>query len=428
MAVVETPAPAPTRRPSRRAPAAIDVAVVVGALVLIALPVLARVAADAQPIAPRPAALRPLPAHPRSAPLRDLPVGLRPGAPPRRLEDARASAVALLGARGAQRLLAQIDTPRFRFAQDRTAYPYRYPGVDAVLAALPARLSRAQVAAATDLGARLMLLRSGPAAFAVLDRARAGGDCAPQLNLLLLVASDANAHDQIVAREGARAVRACPGDATAGWLLGQFQSLRGPGLAPFRALERSYPGSAAGWSGEGDAYLRSVYDVTGAFVARHLYEKALLRYRRAARLRPGPEIDAGIARALAGLGRPAEAAAVQARVVAALPPSASLQAALVIYLEAAHRFADAARAAQRLSGMGAAVPRGTALYPAPPVEGPIADDDAAGPLSLGAGRLAPLEVDLEGQQVAPRRRRHRRVVHPRLPPAAGRDRQRPLVP
>ena len=174
---------------------------------LIALPVLARIAADAQPIAPRPAALRPLPAHPRSAPLRDLPVGLRPGAPPRRLEDARASAVALLGARGAQRLLAQIDTPRFRFAQDRTAYPYRYPGVDAVLAALPARLSRAQVAAATDLGARLMLLRSGPAAFAVLDRARAGGDCAPQLNLLLLVASDANAHDQIVA-PGGRARRA----------------------------------------------------------------------------------------------------------------------------------------------------------------------------------------------------------------------------
>jgi hypothetical protein len=61
----------------------------------------------------------------------------------------------------------------------------------------------------------------------VLDRARAGGDCAPQLDLLLLVAADANAHDPIVAAEGARALRACPGDATPGWLLGQFQSLRG---------------------------------------------------------------------------------------------------------------------------------------------------------------------------------------------------------
>jgi tetratricopeptide (TPR) repeat protein len=385
----------------RRAPAPIDLAVVVGALLLLALPVLARVAADAQPVAPRPAALPPLPAQPRTAALRDLPVGLGPGTAPQRLADVRAAAVALLGERGAQRLLAEIDAPDFRFAADRRAYPYRYPGLDSVLAALPARLSVAQVVAATDLGARLTLLRRGAAAFAVLDRARAGGDCAPQLDLLLLVASDANARDAIVAREGARALRACPGDATAGWLLGQFQSLRGSGLAPFRALERSYPGSAAGWSGEGDAYLRSVYDVTGAFVARHIYEKALLRYRRAARLRPGPEIDAGIARALAGAGRPAEAAAVQARVVAALPPSASLQAALVLYLEAAHRFAAAARAARRLSGMGADVPRGTALYPAPVIEGPIADDDAAGALSLGAGRLAPLAVNLEGQLVLP---------------------------
>jgi hypothetical protein len=57
--------------------------------------------------------------------LRDLPVGLRAGAPPQRLADVRASAVALLGRRGAQRLLAQIDAPTFRFAADRTAYPYR---------------------------------------------------------------------------------------------------------------------------------------------------------------------------------------------------------------------------------------------------------------------------------------------------------------
>ena len=89
-------------------------------------------------------------------------------------------------------------------------YPYRYATLEPVLAGLPATLTPAQVEAATDLGARLMLLEANPtgklwaapAAFALLDRARRDGACAPALNILLLVASDTVPVDRIMAERG----------------------------------------------------------------------------------------------------------------------------------------------------------------------------------------------------------------------------------
>ena len=102
------------------------------------------------------------------------------------------------------------------------------------------------------------------------------------------------------------------------------------------------------------------------WVARHLYERALAGYRRAARLRPGAETDMGVARALAGLGRVDEAVALQRRAVAALPSQPLPQAQLMVYLEAAHRVrlgrrrgrAAASAGRRRAAGAGI-VPRDT---------------------------------------------------------------------
>ena len=226
------------------------------------------------------------------------------------------------------------------------------------------------------------------------------------------MASDAQPVHGIVAREGERARRACPGDPTPGWLLGQYQSTQAlpeisatagsldpaTGLATFHRLVRELPGSAAAWAGEADALVRLAASTPAEqpWVARHRYERALARYRRAARLSPGPEMDMGIARALAGLGRADEAVALQERAVAAVPPAPLPQAQLVVYLEAARRFGAAAGAADRLLGLARTAPAGPGLFPDIEMTGPhFAHEDAHGLISLGAGRLAPLAVALK---------------------------------
>ena len=89
-------------------------------------------------------------------------------------------------------------------------YPYRYPAIERLL---PAEF--ADPARANDLGALLILAaggfegeslyapfpNAGFAAFAVLDRARSGDACAPQLNLAFLLSADTNPRDDDVARE-----------------------------------------------------------------------------------------------------------------------------------------------------------------------------------------------------------------------------------
>ena len=401
---------APRSVPARRLRLLVDAVLVAGIVALLLFPILAKVEADGLPVE-APPRLAPLPADARPAALRDLPVGLAPGG------DLDAAAAALLGERNGARLLELVRGGDTGVAR-QGVYPYRYPTLEPLL---PETFTPAQAAAATDLGARLILLEAdpavtgsaAPAAFALLDRARQEGACEPALNLLLLVASDMYADDRIVAREGERAWRACPGDPTAGWLLGQFQSSEAvphigqysgtddpaSALATFERLVREHPGSAAAWAGQADALVRAAATTRpdAPWIARRRYERALAGYRRAARLSPGAEIDMGLARALAGLGRADEAAELQRRVVAALPSAPPAQAQHLVYLEDARDFAGAAAAAERLQALAGNAPSGPGLFPNLPVDSDsgFEHEDVHGPISLGAGRFVPLSVLLQ---------------------------------
>ncbi len=404
MTATATPPPS-----TRRAVSLADGVVLAGVVCLLAFPVLARVAADRLPVRP-PAAFPPPPAAVRPAPLRDLPAGLQPGPAARRPEDLRPAAVALLGERTAARLLAFVSARTFD-APTGDGNPYRYAQLDRIL---PPAFASSQVAAATDLGARLTLLpdvAAAPAAYAVLDRARATGACAPSLDVLLLVAADLSPHLGVIEAEARRARAACRGNPVPGSILGQVQSqlalatsgdprdAAAGALSTFRRLEREFPGSAAGWSGEGDAHLRIAAVVAGetperAFVIRHQYARALAAYRRAAALEPGLELEAGVGSALVGLGRPREAAEVLQRVVADRPRSQRLQRQLMLALERAHRFAAEAGVARRVIELPDAPEPGPGVYPAVPAPPGGHHAEVVGLLSLGAGRLAPLSVQL----------------------------------
>jgi len=430
----QTEPAAPRRRATRAV--ALDLAVIAGALALLAFPGLARLAAGRLPIEPRAAALAPLEAGGPGGMPRDLPAG-RIGPVPSRPGDLLAAARALLGPRAGAPVIELVGEDDYRdWIVEKAVggtlgfapYPYRYPALERLL---PDRLD---ARAATDLAARLMYLaaeteghgierypNAAPVAFALLDRVREEGGCAAALDLLLLVAADDQPRDDVLPREAGRVARACPGDVTAGWVLGQFQSQRallastplisheGPKdepaavrrpFATFQALQRRFPRSAAAWSGEADACLRLAYQLPAdqPFRARRLYTRALALYRRAARLAPGPEHDAGMARALAGLGRPAEAVAAQRRAIAAGPRTAAMLAPLVEYLESAHRFEEAARTAARLAQLPLEPAAPAPLYPfirPKTTNHPLNEQDAAGPLSVGVGRIALLNVDLQ---------------------------------
>jgi tetratricopeptide (TPR) repeat protein len=285
-------------------------------------------------------------------------------------------------------------------------------------AALPVRPRREQAAAASRLGGLLVLAEArdvfpeaGQVAFAVLHRARASGACDAQLNLAFLVAASDTVAEEDVERELTKADRACPHDPTALWLHGQWQSVASQGqdcctvttqrsLAAFAQLRRRFPGSAAGWSGQADVLLRLAYiaaDDRQPFTAQSRFARAYALYRRARSLDPAPELGAGEARALAGLRRHDDAAAVQAKAAAGAGRPAALQAFLVEYLEGAGRFADAAREAKRLA-REPRFPSGPALTLQAAFEHAALDaEDAQEPLSLGAGRLKPVLLDIAPQ-------------------------------
>ena len=410
MAATETPV---RSVPARRVRLLVDAALVAGIVALLLFPILAKLAADRLPT-DAPPRLAPLPADARAGALRDLPVGLQPGG------DLRTSAVALLGEQRAARLLEMVRTGEGIRNPVPGVYPYRYPPLERLL---PETLDPVQ---ATDLGARLIALaaeepegqRAEAAAYALLDHARRGGACDASLNVLLLVASERFFPDgRTIADEGAQAQRACPGDPTPLWLVGQWQSTTAlpgmhaeldpaVGLATFRQLVRELPGSSAAWAGHADALVRvaATTPPDRPWVARHLYERALAEYRRAARLGPGVEPDMGVAKALAGLGLAGEAAALQQRAVAARPSQPLPQAQHVVYLEQARRFDEAAGAAERLTALEGNAPPGPGLFPeVPAAVGHSPEQDAYGLISLGAGRLAPLSVALDppGLLVAP---------------------------
>jgi tetratricopeptide (TPR) repeat protein len=424
MATTEPQPPAPTADPPRAPPSstrrswALGLLLGVAVVLLVGFPIAARLAADEQPLRPpTPVVLSPLPAGRPGPVVRELPVlatvnGV-PGGPatPDRTAVGR-DAIDLLGPAHGRQLAALLRSPAESVGAVGDlvgGYPYRYRSLERILGPLPQRLSSAQVARATALAAQLLVgpghrPNDAPIAFALLDRARAGGACAPQLDLLLVVAAQDPPVESQARREAQRAQRACPRDPTPSWLLGQLQlQLDDPGArATFRRLEREFPRSAAGWSGDADVKLvQAAFEPSGrVFVARRLELEALLRLRRAARLDGDPGLHAGIAIAQFGLGLPRDAATSQRRAIDERPRSAAVAAALVEYLEQAHDFGAAAVAADRLRAMAGGFAPGSALYPLVPTRtldeplGTLAAGAPRGPLSLGAGRLAPLTVQL----------------------------------
>ena len=304
-------------------------------------------------------------------------------------------------------------------------YPYEYEHLDDFLdRALPDALSKDDARAMNDAAALLILVAgaekyepAAPTAFALLRRAREGGDCEPQLNLAMLVASEGVTRTPVVRGELQRAVDACPHDPTPLWLLGQYDSMRvfhPPGkLAPvvpreapvermlrsFEVLRQRFPGSHAGWSGEADAQLRLAYaaGTFQPFTARSRFQRARALYEQAKQVDDDPGLDVGLARALSGIARHDDAAAATRRAVSLRPRDIALHIRLVDVLERASLFAAAARAAGEAKSTDDQTD-GTQLIPGlvhqEPIPDGVADADAAGLLSWGLGRIRPLSVQL----------------------------------
>jgi len=397
-------------------------------VLLFAFPVTAVLAARSQPVDPRAeAALGEIPDGPggKVHPVPDFTPG---GAVDRSLQGRPPRLAEFDG------LFAQAMAPLFDPAQrrllmrhvrgqgsttgpgTRTDYPYRYANLsDLVEAAIPAKPSAAEADAAADLGGVLLLYiaagrtEAGWAAFAVLDRARGGGACRPQLMLALLLAGSLGSQ-RYAGGEFARAEDACPDDPTALWLRGQWESLAafdgqlGDGRvsaraapATFRRLQRRFPRSSGGWSGMADVELRLAYDAAALlqpFTARRHFERALAAYRRARRLDRDPRLGAGEARALAGTGQYAEAARIQAATAAATGNRGVVQAWLTELLERARRWGPAVDSADALAARRREAP-GTGLYMT--ARDPLthlAEQDAMRPMSEQVGRTRGYYVEI----------------------------------
>lgn len=336
----------------------------------------------------------------------------------RRTRDAVAAALRdLLGeSRGAAvlRMATGRDAPAGAFA----GHPYRTPRLDALLdGPLRRPLDAPRAQQASDVAALLVLAAAAPdgtsalpfaplVAFTLLERASAGDLCLPQLNLALVVSGADDAPANAVRQEFARAARLCPGDPTPRWMLGQYLSRRvsvddravtRAAVAVFRVMQRSAASAALGWSGEADTELRLGYEreeLLQPFSARAHFDRALRLYRRAQRLARDRGLSAGAARALAGLRRYGEAAAEQRRALRGRASFAPLAVRHVEYLERAHRFADAARAARALIARhelpsGRALIAGEAFGSEP--------EDRGTPLSIGADRLSPVALIISGR-------------------------------
>jgi Flp pilus assembly protein TadD len=308
--------------------------------------------------------------------------------------------------------------------------PLRFPAVERILRRrLAGALDPQATAGANDLGALLIdaatmpeaggsyggaFPQAGEVAFAVLDRARAGGACDSQLNLGFMLAAAELPREREAEAELRRAARDCPGDPTPLWLLGEYQSesagAPGSGLqdeaqagpdkqgpfATFALLRWRFPRSAAGWAGAGDAELRVAYETSSEpFTARAHFRRALDFYLAAQRLEPNPEIATGTARAYAGLRQFSAAAAAQRTAVRGHSNEALLQARLVEYLEQADAFGQADAAAEPLTHAPRfPVGEGRMMPGQPPDAGEASAQEVGGPLSIGAGRFTPATIDL----------------------------------
>ena len=175
--------------------------------------------------------------------VRDLPTGIAPGSAPATFADLRALARTALGAESASHLEKVVSSDRELYAEaldkgNVGPYPGKYPEVEQLLDAAP---ERAASVASSQLAAGLMVLAAAPpsgalevypypnaalVAYALLQRARRVVGCDAEVDLLMLLATDIQPHDNAVLAQGRTATAACPGDPTPGWILTQFQSER----------------------------------------------------------------------------------------------------------------------------------------------------------------------------------------------------------
>ena len=359
------------------------------------------------------------PPHGKATGVRAVPVGLPRGARIKTTRDVLPYAVAALGPSQAVALIKALK-PADKLGggpvgddSDHLKYPYRYPDFDAVVKKAP---PASFASAATALGAALTVLaaqpsnwapgtiesNAGAAAYSVLNRARAAGGCAPQLDLLLLLTADPETSMDHIRREEQHTESACPHDPTPGWLFGQSQLriLPQSAISIFRRLAAEYPGDPGVLSGLGDAYLRAgtYLRFDEPFTARQDFRSAVAEYNRVMDLGDARDAAPGLARALIGLSEPVQAARLLRPLASASAFPGPFLELLITADEAAHDFGDAAMTARRLDQLGVrAYPDGIALFPAPPPP-PMYQvdvlDDTSLPLSFGADRLAPLSAAL----------------------------------
>jgi len=433
-----------------------QVALGVAVVLMLASPVAARLAADAQPIDPAPPVLvLPPLVGTRTGVVQTLP---RFSSSIARVKLGDPSTIAavhadflvlarpLLGPKRAIALWRLVIRPQILLLSDQAtkvnprsgflgepAYPFRYPPLTPIIGGLPKRLSVRMVDELNDLGALLTVAAArfapdpasakvGPdpnaaaVGYALLDRARAAGACAPQENIAFLVVADQVIRDPAAEQELRRAERVCPGDPTPLWLQGQFESqlaivspmdYRGPLTSaayrttrPFvteRRLELAFPRLAAGWASEADTDMRIGYQINAyePFSARQRFIRALALYRRAASLQPGPDTWQGEARALAALGEVQDAAALERRAAAQARRAAMFRPWLIDDLERLREFSRAAGEAAALIGAQRVV--GPGLYPTVRAAitdtlNPIQTEDFGAPLSVGTDELTPVTL------------------------------------
>lgn len=417
--------------------------VIVGALLVLALSPASRLTAQALKQSPDTAVtVVTRTQHASGTAVQSVPAGLPAGARIRTAEDVLPYAVAALGEPGAAALMKLLNSTTYLANSDQTysTYPYQYAPLNAVLNRAPpgslARYGTALGAALTVLAAQPQSIttvsadaidNAGPAAFGVLNRVGAAGGCAVQLDLLLLVAADEYTMDVVEEDPGAgvianalsgqeqRAEAACPHNPTPAWLVGQSRlrlvlvsapiMVADPAVlrqlsearAAFAGLAAEYPRDTAVLAALGDSYLRTgtYLQTSEPFTAKQYFKSAVAEYNRVAEL--GDEHDAapGIARALIGLGEPAEAG----RLLTSELPSSTEPGELLELLtdadETDHDFTAAAATAQLLAQRGsAAFPDTSALLPVALSGSVDTLDDATLPLSFGVGRITPLTVEL----------------------------------
>jgi hypothetical protein len=139
-------------------------------------------------------------------------------------------------------------------------------------------------------------------------------------------------------------------------------------------LAAEYPDDTGALTGLGDGYLRAGTYLRSSepFTARQDFKSAIVEYNRASALGDAREAVPGRARALIGLGEPAEAARMLQPLASASAFPGPLLEILIAADEAPHDFGAAETAARHLDQLGTpAYPDGVALFPQPRTKGLI---------------------------------------------------------